>query len=375
MKILVTGGVGFIGSFLADELIEKGHEVVLYDNLDPQVHLNGKIPSYYNPKAKFICGDVRDYEKFRDVLLDGVQVVFHFAAAVGITQSQYRIKHYCDVNQGGTTNLLDILANHKHRVRKIIVAASMSSYGEGVCRCERDGEVRPPVRSPEQMERGDWNLYCLLCHSRVETIPTREDAALNCNSIYSINKMNQEQSVLNFGRTYDLPAIALRFFNVYGPRQSLSNPYTGVSAIFMSRIKNNKSPILYEDGLQTRDFVSVHDVVKANILALEKDEGNYHVFNVGSGMPTTIRSVAEKLAEALGVDISPVVSDKFRKGDVRHCCADMTKAKNLLGFYPSVSFDDGLKELVEWSKGEIAADLFHEAEREMVERGLAGHEE
>jgi len=372
MKILITGGMGFVGSFLADVLLQKGYEVVLYDNLDPQVHPNGKIPPHYNPGARFIPGDVRDYDRLRSVLLEGVEIIFHFAAAVGITQSQYKIKHYSDVNQGGTVNLLDILVNNKHEVRKVIVAASMSSYGEGVYRCEEHGEIRPPVRSPEQMARGDWDLYCPLCRAKVEPVRTREDAALNCNSIYAINKMNQEQMVMNIGKTYAIPAVALRYFNVYGPRQSLSNPYTGVSAIFMSRIKNGKQPILYEDGLQTRDFVSVHDVITANILAMERDEANYHVFNVGSGVATTIRSLAEKLAAILATDIPPVVSGKFRKGDVRHCCADVSKAKDSLGFVPSVRLDDGLQELVEWSKGATANDHFQEAEREMLERGLAG---
>ena len=331
-KILVTGGAGFIGSFLVDRLIEAGHQVTIIDNLEPQVHPDGKPPIYLNPSACLVVGDVRDYEALR-CAIGGQEVVFHLAGAVGVGQSQYEIKRYVDVNTGGTANLLDILANHHHQVKKLVVAASMSSYGEGCYFCKEDNkEVRPPLRSSEQIKSGYWELKCPECDQPIEPVPTGEEAVQYCNSIYAYTKKDQEDMVLNIGRTYNIPSVALRFFNVYGPRQSLSNPYTGVAAIFMSRIKNNNSPVIYEDGLQTRDFISVHDICDALILSMEKPEADYQVFNVGSGVPLKIRNIAETLAKLYGKDIEPKILYRFRKGDVRHCYADITKIQQLLGW-------------------------------------------
>ena len=362
--------MGFIGSFLADELIKKRHAVTLFDNLDPQIHPTGQPPAYWNKEAAFVKGDVRDGAQLESLVTQGFDAIFHYAAAVGIGQSNYKIKHYVDVNQGGTANLLDILVRHKTPLRKLVLAASMASYGEGAYECTRHGEVRPPVRSDEQMAGGDWALHCPICRSEVRHIPTKEESALNCYSIYAINKMNQEQMVRTFGAAYGVPVVCLRYFNVYGPRQSLSNPYTGVSAIFISRIKGGHAPILYEDGQQTRDFVSVHDVVSANLLALESPAADFQTFNIGSGEPRTIASIGADLARLLGSHLEPVVSGKFRKGDVRHCYADITKARDALKFSPKVRFEDGMNELVEWSRDAESSDRFDQAERELSSRGI-----
>ncbi|MFB0526577.1 MAG: SDR family NAD(P)-dependent oxidoreductase [bacterium] len=367
--VLVTGGAGFIGSFIVDKLIEKGYKVRIFDNLDSQVHPGSRLPKYLNREAEFIQGDIRDYEKLATAV-KGVEIIFHYAASVGVAQSQYEIKKYIDVNIGGTANLLDILVNQKYNIKKLIVAASMSSYGEGNYRCNKCGIVRSPLRSEEQMEKKDWELYCPNCQRKVEPVPTDERARRISNSIYAITKMGQEEMVMNIGKTYSIPAVALRLFNVYGPHQSLSNPYTGVVAIFMSRIKNGHPPVIYEDGKQTRDFVSVHDVVQANMLALEKDEANYEVFNVGSGVARSIKNIAETLAGLCQVDIVPEITEKFRKGDVRHCFSDISKIKDKLGFKPAISFEVGMKELIEWSDKEPSTDKFEQASQELKEKGL-----
>src|SRR3989338_3111341 len=313
-NILVTGGAGFIGSHVVDELVIRGHDVTIFDNLDEQVHVNGIIPKYLNKNARFIKCDVRDYESLKKIITNGIEIVFHQAACVGVGQSQYQIKKYVDVNIGGTANLLDILANSNHSVQKLIVAASMSGYGEGLFTCERCGTVKGHLRDEKKLAAGDWNNYCSQCLGLLKPLATTEDTPLVCNSIYAITKKVQEEMVLNYGKTYNLPVVALRYFNVYGPRQSLSNPYTGVAAIFISRIKNNNPPVIYEDGLQTRDFVSVRDIVQANILALEKEEANYEVFNVGMQNPLTILSIAEKLTSLMKSDLKPHVMCHFRKG-------------------------------------------------------------
>ncbi len=368
-KILVTGGAGFIASFIVDELIQTGHEVRIFDNLDPQVHSNGSKPDYLNKEAEFIHGDVRDYEALKKAV-SGVDMIFHKAGAVGVGQSQYQIKKYIDVNTGGTANLLDILVNNENKVRKLIVAASMSSYGEGRYQCKKCGPVSPDLRTEEQMARGEWELSCAHCGIGLKPLPTDEDKVQKCNSIYAYSKKDQEDMVINIGKTYKMPVVALRYFNVYGPRQSLSNPYTGVAAIFMSRIKNNNPPVIYEDGLQTRDFISVHDIVRANIMAMESDKADYRIFNVGSGISYSIKGIAEKLAEVMGKDIQPEITNKFRKGDVRHCTADISNIKKRINFTPNVSFEEGMKELMEWAGEAEAVDKFEQAAAELRERNL-----
>lgn len=366
MMILVTGGAGFIGSFIVDELVKRGHDVMVFDNLDSQVHPNSKLPEYFNKKARFIEGDVRDYDILKKAVLD-TDIIFHEASSIGVGQSQYEIKKYIDVNIGGIANLLNILVNEKHRVKKLLVAASMSSYGEGKYECNRCGIVRPELRTEDSV---DWEPKCQNCKDNIKPVPTDEDARQNCNSIYALTKKTQEDMCLMIGKTYGIPTVSLRYFNVYGPRQSLSNPYTGVAAIFMSRIKNNHRPVIYEDGLQTRDFISVHDVVMANIMAMESPEADYKIFNVGTGKPLTIRSIAETLAKLYGKDIKPDITNKFRKGDVRHCYADISNIKKSIGWEPKVSFEDGMRELIEWSKTAEAVDKFEEAVAELKEKGL-----
>jgi len=365
---LVTGGAGFIGSFIVDELIQRGHRVRIYDNLTPQDHPNGVMPDYVHTAAEFIQGDVRDYDSLKKAL-DGVEVVFHEAAAVGVGQSQYQVKHYVDVNIGGTANLLDILANEKTYISKLIVAASMSSYGEGQYICDTCGDVNPPLRSAEQMKHQNWEMHCPHCQALVRAVPTPETKRLECNSIYAITKKVQEEMVLNIGATYDIPAIALRYFNTYGPRQSLSNPYTGVAAIFLSRIKNDHPPVVFEDGQQTRDFVSVHDIVQANMLAMEH-EALSGAYNVGSGIPRPIKGIAETLSTLYGKTICPEVTRTFRKGDIRHCVADLSKAEQELGYAPQIAFEEGMQELVHWSETAISQDNVEQAHEELRQRGL-----
>ena len=367
--VLVTGGAGFIGSFLVDALVQRGHEVTVFDNFEPQVH-GGKRPDYLNKDARYVEGSVTDLAAFKKVALHA-EVIFHEAAMVGVGQSQYQVRRYTEANVMGTANLLDLLANHKHCCEKLVVAASMSSYGEGLCKCGEHGLVRPPLRSEADVTKGQWELACPHCGRPAKPAPTPETAALICNSVYAQNKKDQEEMVLMFGRTYGLPTVALRYFNVYGPRQSLSNPYTGVCAIFMSRIKNGHRPVIYEDGLQSRDFVSVHDVVQANLLAMEKPAAAGEVFNIGTGQPLAVKEVARVLAALYGVEIEAEIVGKFRKGDVRCCYPDIAKARKLLGYEPRVSFDDGMRELIEWSRHAEAKDKFEEAARELKKRGLA----
>jgi len=367
--VLVTGGAGFIGSFLVDRLMDKGERVVIFDSLDEQVH-HGRTPPWLHPEAEFVRGDVRDIEALARVVTRADAVV-HLAAAVGVGQSQYQVKHYVDVNTGGTANLMDILANRSHSVGKVVVAASMSSYGEGLARCEPLGVFKPPLRRQEALNRGDFHVYGPSGEGPAEAVPTHEGTPRVCTSVYALTKMDQEELVLMLGKAYGIPSVALRFFNVYGPRQSLSNPYTGVSAIFMSRIKNGKPPVVYEDGLQSRTFVSVRDVVQAIELALTRKEADYESFNVGTREQVSIRQVAETLIRIYGAKLVPQITGQFRKGDVRHCFSDIGKIESRLGFQPRVSFETGMRELVAWADSAEAQDFFEDAQAELKRRGLA----
>ena len=283
----------------------------------------------------------------------------------------YQINYYMNANVMGTSNLLDVLANENHDVKKVVIAASMSSYGEGAYECDDCGVVHPPLRTEEQMGQGKWEMFCPECGKPAKPIPTTEEKIQHCNSVYAISKKVQEEMVLTVGKAYGIPSVALRFFNAFGPRQSLSNPYTGVTAIFMSRIKSKNQPVVFEDGLQTRDFISVHDIVEGNVLCMEKNAADYEVFNVGTGNPLTIKSVAEILAKVYGSDIKPKITNKFRKGDVRHCYADISKIQSKLGFEPKVSFETGMKEFIDWSKATESVDKFDEAYQELKDKSLA----
>ncbi|VVB88994.1 ADP-L-glycero-D-manno-heptose-6-epimerase [uncultured archaeon] len=332
MKVLVTGGAGFVGSHLVDELAKK-HEVVIYDNLEPQVHKN--VPEYLNSDAVFVQEDVRNRTKLNEAV-EGSDIIFHEAAMVGVGQSMYQVEKYMDVNTMGTAKLLDILANEEHNVKKLIVASSMSIYGEGKYECPDCGIIHPMLRSNEQLKKREWEMKCPNCDRVVKPVPTDENKTLQPTSIYAISKKDQEEMCLAVGRAYGIPAVALRYFNIYGPRQALSNPYTGVCAIFSSRIKNNNPPIIFEDGLQTRDFVSVHDIVRANLLVMEKSKADYEMFNVGTGKPVSILDIASTLSKLYGKNLKPEIVEKYRSGDIRHCYADISKIKKL-GFKPEVT--------------------------------------
>ena len=364
MNVLITGGAGFIGSHLADRLLEAGCRVTLFDNLEPQVH-RGRKPKYLPRKARFVRGDVRRREPLRREIRRS-DVIFHFAAAVGVGQSQYEIHRYVDININGTAHLLDLLASTKHRVKKLLVAGSMSSYGEGAYRCRRHGRVRPQVRTQKGRR---WDPPCPQCRGALKPLPTREDDRLICTSIYAVTKMTQEELVMNFGRAYNLPTVTLRFFNTYGTRQSLSNPYTGVAAIFMSRVKNRRAPVVYEDGNQTRDFIDVRDVAECCRLAMDRAE--HEILNVSTGRPTSVRQMADQIIALDGAAVRPRIMRNFRSGDVRHCVGDASRARRRLRWKPRISLRAGLRELMEWSRAERAVDRFDRAHRELVRRGLA----
>lgn len=367
-NILVTGGAGFIGSFLVDKLVAIGYKVRIFDNLEDQVH-HGKKPAYLNKKAEFIKGDVRDYQALKKAI-KGIDAIFHLASSVGVGQSNYEIKKYVDTNVGGTGNLWDFLVNNKQKVKKIVTISSMTGYGEGNYFCKKCGVVRPPLREEKQLKDKDWDLYCPNCGRVVRPVATDEKALDFPNSIYGFSKKAQQDMSLILGKLYNIPVSVLRGFNIYGPRQSLSNPYTGVTAIFISRFKNKQEAVVFEDGLQSRDFVSVHDVVNAFILALEKDQANYELFNIGSGKGTTILEVAKTLSKLLGKSQLIKVNNQFRKNDIRHCFANITKAQKFLGWKPKVTLTEGFKELIEWSSGEKAVDRFSHAEKELKNKRL-----
>ncbi|HTI41974.1 MAG TPA: NAD-dependent epimerase/dehydratase family protein [Vicinamibacterales bacterium] len=369
--ILVTGGAGYIGSHLVDALVARDYHVTVLDNLEPQVHRSGTWPSYANPKAKYVQGDVRDRSVFEPLVL-GAQAVVHFGAAVSVGQSMYQIDRYVDVNTRGTALLLDILVNTKHKVEKVLVASSIGVYGEGAYECATHGAVAPTIRSEQQLAARDWEQHCPHCGKHVKSIPTPEDKALYRDNIYSMTKYHQEEMVLLIGKTYGIPSVAPRFFNVYGPRQSLSNPYAGVAAIWLSRLLNGKQPIVFEDGGQLRDFVSIHDVVDCLVLMLEKPGADYLPVNVGSGETITILEIARLLARLLGSSIEPQITQSGRKFDIRHNTADITRARQTLDFTPKVSLDEGFSELIEWAKTtpDVAVDFFDKALQELQEKGL-----
>ena len=367
-RVLITGGAGFVGSHLADALLDRGHHVRIFDSLAPQVHGDGR-PAYLSEQVELLAGDMRDLEALREALRN-VDVVFHLAAAVGVGQSMYEIAHYMGANTQGTANLLQALLDGKCQVEKLITASSMSIYGEGRYLCGECGEVAPPPRSGEQLRRKQFETLCPHCGQMLTPIPTAESKPLQCTSFYALGKKDQEEMTLLFGRTYGLPVVALRYFNIYGPRQALSNPYTGVAAIFASRLLNERPPLIFEDGLQMRDFVSVHDVVQANLLAMERREADGMALNVGSGEPISIREVAAALGRALAKDVPAEITGKFRAGDIRHCFADITAARRVLAYEPRVRFREGMRELAGWLRSQRADDRVGEAAQQLSSFGL-----
>jgi dTDP-L-rhamnose 4-epimerase len=370
LNILVTGGAGFIGSHLVDGLLARGHRVRVLDALVPQVHgaLDGP-PAYLHKEAEFVRGDVCDAEVVARAL-EGVDVVYHEAAEVGVGQSMYEIRRYVQANDYGTAVVLEEILKRRDSIRKLIVASSMSIYGEGAYRHPQTGALEyPQLRSDEQLERREWEIYGA-DSAVLETVGTPETKPLFPTSVYAVTKQDQEQFCLSVGRAYKIPTVAFRYFNVYGSRQALSNPYTGVCAIFSSRLLNNERPVIFEDGEQSRDFVHVSDIVQANLLALETDKADYEALNVGTGRATSVRQIAELVAQGLGKDITPEMVGKYRAGDIRHCIADISKARELLGYEPKVTLEQGLPEVLDWVKSQTAADLVSHATAELVAHQL-----
>jgi dTDP-L-rhamnose 4-epimerase len=348
-RILITGGAGFVGSHLADALAEAGHEVILFDNLEPQVHGEGAVrPAYLDRAHRLERGDIRDADALTPLVRD-VDVVFHLAAMVGVGQSMYQVRRYTDVNAMGMATLLEVLSANRGRLRKLLVASSMSIYGEGAYTCSTcHHNVAPRPRPLQQLTAGDWEVHCPVCGAALEAVGTSEEKPLYPTSIYAINKRDHEEMALAFGQAYDVPAVALRFFNIYGSRQALTNPYTGVAAIFSGRMLTGETPLIYEDGQQLRDFVHVSDIITACCLAMSNPAADHQVFNVGTGRAISVLQVAELLARELGWTRGFEVLQRFRAGDVRHCFADIRRIRSLLGFEPRFRFEDGVRELVAW---------------------------
>jgi dTDP-L-rhamnose 4-epimerase len=367
-RVLITGGAGFIGSHLADELLEHGYQVRALDDLSEQVHGPGADrPGYLSPEVELIRGDVRDPRAVR-AALQGVDAVYHFAAVVGVGQSMYELERYTSVNNLGTAVLLEALIEKP--VERLVVASSMSLYGEGMYR-DSEGRLVPGTdRELERVKARDWELR----DDRGEVltpVPTPETKRPSLSSLYALSKYDQERMCLMVGKAYDIPAVALRFFNVYGTRQALSNPYTGVLAIFASRFLNGNAPLIFEDGLQMRDFVHVSDIAHACRLAMEVPAARDQVLNVGSGRQYTILEIARSMAEVLGREnVEPEITGKYRVGDIRHCFADITLARRILGFEPKVQLEQGLIELASWLEGQVAYDRVAEARAELAARGL-----
>jgi dTDP-L-rhamnose 4-epimerase len=371
MNILVTGGAGFIGSHLVQRLVAHGHRVRILDALVPQVHgTDATWPGHLPGDVERLRGDVAHVGAWEQAL-PGIDVVYHLAAEVGVGQSMYEIVRYMNANTLGTAIFMELLASGRYPIQKVIVASSMSIYGEGAYRCPECGPVAPPIRDDRQLQERRWELVCPTCGHQLEALPTSEDKPLQPTSVYAISKRDQEELCLSVGRSYGIPTVALRFFNVYGPGQALSNPYTGVAAIFSSRLLNGNPPLIFEDGRQSRDFIHVDDLVDGLVLALHCDHANDQAINLGTGVPMSIVDIADALADALDVDIQPIVVEKFRAGDIRHCYADITRATRLLGFAPKTTFGDGVRELVAWVRDQEAIDATDQAQRELEARGLA----
>lgn len=374
-NILITGGAGFIGSNLAIKLAKNGNNVIVLDNLNEQIHGKDFNKSYtYNlikDKVKFIRGDVRNKKSWDEALTEDVDIVIHLAAETGTGQSMYEINRYIETNIGGTSILLDKLVNEKNNVKKIIIASSRAIYGEGKFLCKEHGIVYPETRKEEDMKQGDFNVKCPICKNNVISIPTDEESISHPTSIYGYTKKAQEELSILVGKSIGLPVVAFRFQNVYGPGQSLKNPYTGILSIFSTQIKNGNDINVFEDGKETRDFVYIEDVTDAIILSINNDKANYEVFNVGSGEKMDVLSIANTLIEKYKSNVNVNVSGNYRLGDIKDNIADLTKIESILGYKPKVSFKEGISNFVDWvSKQQIEKDNYEQSIKEMKEKGL-----
>lgn len=374
-NILITGGAGFIGSNIALKLINKGCQVTVLDNLLPQIH--GKNPETTSPlyksikdKVKFVQGTVTSRSDWKKTL-KGQDAVIHLAAETGTGQSMYEIQRYIDVNIGGTATLLDLLTNTKHSVKKVIVASSRAIYGEGKYLCLQHGAVYPEERFEKDLSKGDFECKCPICGGKLMLTATTEDSKIHPASIYGITKQNQEQMVLTVCKSLDIAAVAYRYQNVYGPGQSLANPYTGILSIFSTRIRNGNGINIFEDGQETRDFVFIEDVVDATILGLEKEVANGQVYNVGTGKAIDVLTVAQILSKRYKIDVPLTISGNYRLGDIRHNFADITKVQNELGFSPKWDFERGITEFTKWVLlQEVMEDKYEQSIEEMKKKGL-----
>ena len=371
-NILITGGAGFIGSRLCEKLYDKGYNITILDNLSEQIHGTEESSLFKKIKGKctFIKGDVRNKEDWK-IAIKGQEIIVHLAAETGTGQSMYEVEKYNAVNIMGTAYLLEILANSPHSVKKMIIASSRAIYGEGKYNCEIHGTQYPLQRKEKDMEKREFTPKCNVCDLELNLLATDEKSKIHPSSIYGINKQQQEQMVMLMGESVGIPSVAFRYQNVYGPGQSLSNPYTGILSIFSTRILNGNNLDIYEDGLESRDFVFIDDVVDATILGIEKEQANGEVFNVGSGVATTVIEVAESLKKFFDSNISISISGKYRLGDIRHNYADLKKAKNLLGFTPKYNFKKGISEFVNWVKTqEVMEDKYEKSVQELKDKGL-----
>jgi dTDP-L-rhamnose 4-epimerase len=369
-RVLVTGGAGFIGSHLVDALLQAGDEVRVLDNLDPLAHAHG-APAHLSLEAELVPGDLRDGGAV-DRALAGVDCVFHLGGIVGNGDSMINVRRAVDANSGGTATLLEAALERRDRIRRLVAASSMVVYGEGAYRCAEHDLRSPPPRTAEQLRRRDWEPRCDSCGAELEPVATHETTPLRPASVYAITKRDQEELVLVLGRAYGLETVALRYLNVYGPRQALSNPYTGVAAIFAARLLNGRRPLVFEDGRQIRDLVHVSDVVRATRLAMEAPNAPGNAINVATGRRVRIADLAARLAGALGVEIAPQIMGEARAGDIRHCFADLNEARDLLGFEARRSLADGLPELAEWVAAQHVNERGDKAVSELRARGLVG---
>jgi dTDP-L-rhamnose 4-epimerase len=375
MNILITGGAGFIGSNLALKLINKGYKVTVLDNLSRQIH--GDNPEETSPlyksimkKVNFINGTVTSRNDLEEVLI-GQTIIIHLAAETGTGQSMYEIEKYTNVNIGGTALLLDILTNSKHNVKKMIVASSRAIYGEGKYLCSKHGIVYPLTRKDEDMSKKDFECKCPVCNDNIQLCATDENSKIHPMSVYGITKQNQEQMVMTICSAIGIASIAFRYQNVYGPGQSLSNPYTGILSIFSTQIKNGNPINVFEDGKESRDFVYIDDAVDATILGIEKEEANNLIFNVGTGITTDVITVTNELQKNYDIKVPVNISGNYRLGDIRHNYADLTLAKQKLDFKPKVNFEEGIKKFTAWVNTQvIQTDLYGESIEKMKKRGL-----